>query len=203
MELALNTPPAAPPGTEFLYSNTGYALAGHMAEKAAGKAWESLLQELIFRPLAMRSAGFGVPGQPGSVDQPRGHTSAGQPIEPGPAADNPPAMYPAGGVHLSLEDWARFTSAWLRGAQGTSRFLKAATFKKMLTPPAQQDYAMGWGVVERPAGAAAKSSATAAATPCFSPWLGSLPNAIWCCWSPATRAAARRNAAATRRSWRW
>ncbi len=45
------------PGTKWQYSNTNYVLAGRIAEKASGEPLMKLLQEKIFGPLGMASAG--------------------------------------------------------------------------------------------------------------------------------------------------
>ena len=116
LEGVLRGPLDAAPGTKFIYSNTGYAIAGHMAEIKTGFAWEELMQTRIFAPLGITSAGFGAPGSADVVDQPRGHTAAGIAIVPGPRADNPAAIGPAGTAHMSLPDWARFAALHLRGA---------------------------------------------------------------------------------------
>jgi CubicO group peptidase (beta-lactamase class C family) len=42
-----------PPGTEYLYSNTGYALAGIIVQRVSGKSLNDFMQERIFRPLGM------------------------------------------------------------------------------------------------------------------------------------------------------
>ena len=149
LEGVLAHDPIAPPGTKFLYSNAGYAVAGHMAEYVTGTAWEELMRRRIFRPLGMSTAGFGAPGKAGAVDEPWGHTEKGEPVEPGPRADNPPAIGPAGTVHCSIEDWAKFISMHLRGESGRAKFLKAQTFKMLHTSPEGSDYAMGWGVLKR------------------------------------------------------
>lgn len=52
------------PGTRWQYSNTNYVLAGAIAEKAAGKTLLEMLQERIFDPLQMKSAGACLPIQP-------------------------------------------------------------------------------------------------------------------------------------------
>src|SRR5690348_15869430 len=44
-------PPEAAPGEKYIYANAGYSIAGYMAEKVTGKAWEALLRDKIFRPL--------------------------------------------------------------------------------------------------------------------------------------------------------
>src|SRR5438132_833083 len=43
-----------PPGSEYLYSNTGYALAGLIVQRVSGKSLNEFTQERLFRPLGMR-----------------------------------------------------------------------------------------------------------------------------------------------------
>jgi len=147
----LGKPPLHAPGTRTLYANASYALAGVLAERAAGKPFEELLRDRLFRALGMESAGFGAPGSRDSVDQPRGHDGEGKPVPPGPAADNPPAVAPAGTVHASVGDWARFAALHLEAARGRPRLLKAESFRRLhAVPGGGDDYAMGWGVGRRP-----------------------------------------------------
>jgi CubicO group peptidase (beta-lactamase class C family) len=42
-----------PPGSEYLYSNTGYALAGIIVQRVSGKSLNAFTQERLFRPLGM------------------------------------------------------------------------------------------------------------------------------------------------------
>jgi CubicO group peptidase (beta-lactamase class C family) len=139
--------PERTPGKEFHYSNLGYVLAGHMAEKAAGAPWEELMQKRLFRPLGMTSAGFGAMGTPRKVDQPWQHLENGWKLGPSPYSDNAPVMGPAGTAHCSLPDWARFIADQLRGARGGRGLLKPATYKKLLEAPYPgRFYALGgWG----------------------------------------------------------
>lgn len=140
-------PPEVAPGTAFVYSNAGYTIAGHMAEKVTGKSWEDLMRERIFRPLGMTTAGFGAPGTRAQNDQPRGHTADGSPVEPGPAADNPVAIGPAGIVHCSIGDWARFVAANLPSAE--TRLVTPETLEKLHAPaPGEPKYAMGWIIAD-------------------------------------------------------
>jgi CubicO group peptidase (beta-lactamase class C family) len=140
-------PPEATPGTKYIYSNAGYAIAGYMAEKVTGKSWEDLMREKIFRPLGMTSAGFGAPGTRAKNDQPRGHKADGSPVEPGPEGDNPVAIGPAGIVHCSIEDWAKFVAANLPSAK--TKLVKTKTLEKLHTPaPGSPPYAMGWIIAE-------------------------------------------------------
>jgi CubicO group peptidase (beta-lactamase class C family) len=144
--------PEVKPGTKYIYSNQGYAIAGVLLEQAAGKPWEELMRAMLFEPIGMNSAGFGAPATPGKVDQPWGHTkgllTGIEPVPPGPRADNPPAIGPAGTVHCSLPDLAQFVVFHLAGEQGASELLKPALFKKLHTS-AGDDYALGWVVLDR------------------------------------------------------
>lgn len=139
--------PQAAPGGKFIYSNAGVSIAGHMAEKVTGQSWEDLLREKVFRPLGMTTAGFGAPGTRDKNDQPRGHKADGAPVEPGPEADNPAAIGPAGIVHCSIGDWAKFIAANLPSAK--VQLVKAETLLKLHTAVAgDPKYAMGWIVAD-------------------------------------------------------
>jgi len=147
VRVTLALPPLFPPGIEKRYSNEGYAIAGAMAERVMNRPWEDLMRDELFLPLGMASAGFGAPGRPEVDDQPRGHQvqeTLSVPVEPGPGADNPPAIGPAATVHCSLVDWLKFACMHLEGAKGGSVFLTTETFRKLHTPPAGDDYALGW-----------------------------------------------------------
>jgi len=136
-----------PPGTKYVYSNQGYAIAGAMMERVGGKPWEELIKTMLFEPCNMTSAGFGAPATPGKIDQPWGHLGT-KPIPPGdPGADNPAAIGPAGTVHCSLPDFARFASMHSLGERTGTMFLKKDGFRKLHKPPEGQDYAFGWGTV--------------------------------------------------------
>ena len=153
----LAKPPLSAPGEKFLYANAGFTIAAAMAERAADKAWEDLMRERLFGPLGMKSAGFGAPGVPGEVTQPRGHDGEGKPVEPGPnhAGDNPAAIGPGGTVHLSMEDWGRFAALHLAGERGTSTVVKPETLRGMHRPynAPGSNYGWGWIFTERPWGA--------------------------------------------------
>ncbi len=144
-ELVLHDKPKAPRGTRFQYSNDGYTIAGAMCEQATGKAWEDLMRELLFRPLGMTTAGFGPPGKAGAVDQPWGHQVEDKkkpvPLAPNADADNPAVIAPAGTVHCSVGDWARYARLHLGGGPG---LLKPETLRKLHTARTGEDYAYGW-----------------------------------------------------------
>lgn len=147
----LQLPPDGPRGA-YRYSNAGYVIVGAMIEAVTGESWEDLVRHEVFAPLGMTASGFGAPGVAGSVTEPRGHRWSGSDwtaVEPGPFADNPPALGPAGTVHTTLADYARFMAAHLAGARGVDGLLSAAAFDTLHTPAPGSDYACGWGVAQR------------------------------------------------------
>ncbi len=152
--MALSRKPMSKPGEAMHYSNSGYAVAAAMLERATGKSWEELITERLLTPLGMASAGFGAPGTKGANDEPRGHRD-GAPVEPAREADNPAVIRPAGGLHCSMPDWARFVALHLRAAKGTSRLLSRKQATRLHTPSEGARYTHGWGAVDRPWGGGA------------------------------------------------
>lgn len=158
----LKLPPVGTPGQSYRYANAGYAIAGWLCERAAGKDYEDLLRERVWKPLGITSGGFGPPGSRDTLDQPRGHDASGKPIEPGQNADNPRAIAPAGTAHMSIADWARFAGLHLAGARAHAltkpdpRLLLSDESFALLHATVEgatekgQDYAMGWIVGKRP-----------------------------------------------------
>jgi CubicO group peptidase (beta-lactamase class C family) len=154
MELVLKAKPSAAPGSKHQYSNYGYTLAGAMCERVTSKSWEDLMREHLFTPLGMTSVGFGPPGTAESLDQPWGHVqgwTAIKSVAPGKSADNPAVIGPAGTVHCSLADWAKYAVFHLRGQRGEEQMLPAEVFQKLHTPlqDDEEAYAYGWIVTER------------------------------------------------------
>ena len=141
--------PAHEPGTTFEYSNTSFAIAGAMLEKAAGIPYELLLTQRLFEPLGMASAGFRAPATLGLVDQPFGHSGTGReliPVEPEPGGDNPTAIAPAGAVHCSAIDLANYTRFHL-GLGPT--LVTDESLARLHSPETDASYAMGWSVMPR------------------------------------------------------
>ena len=136
---------------EFAYSNLGYAILGAVAEERTGRSWEELIRSEVWRPLGIRSGGFGPPGKSGRFDQPLGHDMKdGKWVSLDPEArdsDNPAAIGPAGTVHMTLDDWMLFAQDQLEGERGTGgKLLKTEGYRRLHTP-ATRNYAMGWGVL--------------------------------------------------------
>lgn len=138
--------PEFTPGT-FNYSNVGFMIAGAMLETRAAVPWETALTTRVFAPLGMTHSAFGAPGTAGAIDEPLGHWSRGSGFEPVPPgnsdADIPRSVAPAGNVHTTLEDYARFMQAHIAGARGVSGLLPAESFQT-LQRTVVDTYALGW-----------------------------------------------------------
>jgi D-alanyl-D-alanine carboxypeptidase len=133
--------PEGPRGT-FLYSNAGYVVAGAMIETVMDARWEGLIEDHVFTPLGMDSAGFGAPaGDDPVLGHKPGLFSGLTPVPPGPDADNIPALGPAGTVHLSMADMLRYLAAHA----SRSAFLTPESWDRLHIPPETGEaYAMGW-----------------------------------------------------------
>jgi CubicO group peptidase (beta-lactamase class C family) len=102
----------------------------------------------VFQPLGMTSAGFGAPGTPTVVDQPYGHARLRgrlDPVDPGPLADNPPAIGPAGTVHCSVEDLLKFAASHA----GTGSLVSENILQRLHRRYGASEYSPGWYVVQR------------------------------------------------------
>jgi CubicO group peptidase (beta-lactamase class C family) len=139
LKLALGDAPVNTPGTAFSYSNTGFILAGAIAERATGKSYEALMKREVFDPLGMTTAAIGVTHDP----QNRGHISG----HPASEKEAIPILFgPAGNMYMSLNDWARYAIDQIDGWHGHGKLLKPAGYHKMQTPAFAGDpVALGWG----------------------------------------------------------
>jgi CubicO group peptidase (beta-lactamase class C family) len=150
LKKALAEPLEAKPGEKYIYSNTGYSLAGAMLEKIGDRDWEDLMRDRIFRPLGLQTAGFGPPAAPDKIDQPWGHQwQKGKPqwVD---RFDNPDAIGPAGKVHLSILDLSRYAAFQLNAIKGKVPEIDEKLRAMLYLPYPGGEYAAGWIVVDRP-----------------------------------------------------
>ncbi len=156
-KLMLNQKPQAKPGEKYIYSNTGFTIVGVIAEEATDTAWEELMRTMLFKPLGMKTAGFGAMGTPGKIDEPwqhkKGLLGRKKMIGPGRYSDNPPIIGPGGIVHCSMGDWAKFIILHLeKGRFAGRQLIKAETLAELRKPYFGGDYAGGWIAADRPWG---------------------------------------------------
>jgi len=138
----LSKPAVGTPGN-FEYANANYMLVGAAIERIAGSDWEAAIGSQMFTPLGMTTAGFGAP----TGAQPWGHAPGANntlvPVDPSGIADNPAVMGPAGRVHLSLADYAKFARLFLTDGGG---YLRPESLAHLARPwgNVPDGYAMGW-----------------------------------------------------------
>ena len=125
---------------KFEYSNFGYIIAACMAEQITGSSWEDLIKKRLFDPLGMSTAGFGNPNKNNVTDQPWGHNKFVGKWRPSEDYYNK-AIGPAGRVHCSINDWAKFLSLQLKGENS---ILEREHLDRLIEPVGY--YAAGWFV---------------------------------------------------------
>lgn len=141
----LQEPPVGPARGETSYSNTGFLIAAACAERVTGRTFEDLIVTHVFEPLGIQSITF---SQFGGADEPQGHVD-------GRIANqlndvNPLMFAPAGGMRMSLRDWARFCIDQMQGERGRGRLLRAETYRFLHAPQGETRTALGWGAAEHP-----------------------------------------------------
>ncbi|TCV93907.1 CubicO group peptidase (beta-lactamase class C family) [Luteibacter rhizovicinus] len=98
------------PGSQYRYSNGGYAMLALIVEKASGMSFQAFLHERIFQPLGMAHTLAYVQGGP-SVD----HRAFGYSEEGGGWTRTDQSMTSAvlgdGGIYSSVDDLARWDAA--------------------------------------------------------------------------------------------
>jgi CubicO group peptidase (beta-lactamase class C family) len=131
MKRAINIKPRHPPNKVVIYANSGFLVAGVMLETAANKAFENLMEEKLFKPLVLNSAGYGSPAAADPISQPHGHFSNSAIKQ-----DFPDYISPMGNVAISIGDWSRFILFHLNAYQVSNPLLlDSDTLKKLHTPP--------------------------------------------------------------------
>jgi CubicO group peptidase (beta-lactamase class C family) len=145
LRFAYGLQPEFAPGTDWRYSNTGYALLGFLIRRTSGRFYGDELAERVFRPLGMRTAR--IISEAAIVP----HRAAGYRLENGELLNQewvaPETNTTAdGALYLSLEDML----AWDRGLRAGA-ILRADSWKQVYTPVTLIDgstrpYGFGWGV---------------------------------------------------------
>lgn len=110
--LANNMPVAAPAGTRYEYSNTGYMVLAVLVEKVAGEAFHEHLEKLFFKPLGMKNTRLLTPGAESAIRF-RAFGFADTPGGERRAIDQIPGFYMrgAGGIYSTAPDLFRWVSA--------------------------------------------------------------------------------------------
>lgn len=132
-----NLPLLSAPGTNWHYSNVGYLIAGHIAERASGETLDHLYRRVIIDKLHLRSAAY-APQGPIPGEHPVGYAMTRK--GPVPATNaGAGALGPEGGIVTNAKDEATFLRAVVRGELVPTRDL-------LKTAGVNAGYALGTGV---------------------------------------------------------
>jgi CubicO group peptidase (beta-lactamase class C family) len=137
-----------PPGTQHRYSNTGYAVLGILASKAAGKFYGDFLKERVFEPLGMKTARI-INEADIIANRAAGYQLVGGKLQ------NQGWVAPKlnttgdGSLYLTIDDFIKWDAALESG-----KLLKKASLDEMWTPVKTADgkehpYGFGWALAPR------------------------------------------------------
>lgn len=145
-----NEPPNEAAG-DGAYSNVGYVAAAAMFEHATGTSWEAAARNQLAAPLGLRSLGFGYPATASSPHQPHGHARVGGRTEVLPfdrTRELAVCLRPAGAVHVSILDLARYARDHLNGLKGRRALLPPDVYARLHSPLSGRAsvFTLGWGV---------------------------------------------------------
>jgi CubicO group peptidase (beta-lactamase class C family) len=131
------------PGTEFLYSNTGYALLSVVVRRASGKSLRDFAAERIFAPLGMKNTQFR-----DDHTQPIDQEAIGYVAQDGGFSVSIPQIDVVGdgGVFSTVEDLARWDANFETGAVGGREGMKLLQQPATLADGRSTGYALGLSV---------------------------------------------------------
>ena len=145
------SPLIARPGTLYAYSGAGYCVLGRVAERAAGKPFESILQERVCNPLGLSRTTYFPAGR-----FPDHEIATGVPRQASPHLLDEKHKLPliGGSLYSTAEEMTRFGVGILEGWNGSSEGdqLRVPTklIKELGIARSQKSgYGLGWKVVKR------------------------------------------------------
>ncbi len=129
------------PGTEYRYSNSGYAVLAMIIKKLSGKTFADFLKENIFMPLEMNNT---VAFEKGLSTV--SHRAFGYDVQPDSIGFSDQSAYSAvlgdGGIYSSLDDLTKWDQALY-----TDTLVSFENLKLAFTP-AKETYGFGWRIDE-------------------------------------------------------
>jgi CubicO group peptidase (beta-lactamase class C family) len=135
--------PLAPFRTSYAYTNFGVTAAAEAVAVAAGKAWEDLSEQVLYRPLDMTSTSSRFADYETRSNRAVGHIEVDGAYQPRYTRDAD-AQSPAGGVSASVNDMTHWLTMILAGGtyHGTqvvepSALLSALTPQMVSNPPSE------------------------------------------------------------------
>ncbi|MDR7272629.1 CubicO group peptidase (beta-lactamase class C family) [Pelomonas saccharophila] len=156
LRIACELPLAAPPGTQFRYSDVNYILLGLIVERAAGMPLERLAEQWLFQPLGMKDSGYlPLRRMDASRIAPTEKLADGQVLRGevhDPTARKMGGVAGHAGLFTTTADLARFARMLLGGgvAEDGRRLLSADSVVLLTMPQSPPELAeqrgMGWDI---------------------------------------------------------
>ncbi|MBW5467028.1 serine hydrolase [Brevibacillus formosus] len=129
-----------PPGTEFSYSNDGFALLGAIIERVSGKSYETYVKEHIIDPIGMEHTSFFLEELNGYENITKLYIMRDKgdhkEVVPSPNWWDTPASRAAGFLKSTVRDMLRYTDMFCKGGltAGGNRILTPESVQRMITP---------------------------------------------------------------------
>jgi CubicO group peptidase (beta-lactamase class C family) len=130
------------PGSDYLYSNSGYVILGGILEKISGMSYKEILTENIFNPLKMTNTFYA------NVDEIEGQIAKGYFTRPDAFANAPninsSLLFSAGGIWSTVGDMAKWNEGLYNETLIDKASLKLAFTPFELNDGKQTDYGFGF-----------------------------------------------------------
>ncbi len=135
------------PGTQYRYSNTGYAVLAMIIEERTGKTFSEYLRDEIFVPTGMTSTVAFRAGENTVGNRAMGYTVEGPRIVPSDQSLTS-AVLGDGGVYSSIVDMKAWDDALNTHLVLSEELLELATTPTTLVDGTQVGYGFGWRIDE-------------------------------------------------------
>ena len=137
-----------PPGTEFKYSNTGFALLALIVEKVSGMTYSAFLQKHIFKPLGMKHTLAYESGISTVANRAYGYTLKGDKITRTDQSVTS-SVLGDGGIYSSVNDLYYWDQALYTGKLVSKKMIEQAfTPGKGTLHDKDVQYGFGWFISE-------------------------------------------------------
>jgi CubicO group peptidase (beta-lactamase class C family) len=122
--------PTAPVRQTWQYNNFMFLMQGMVAEKMSGKSWEQNIKEKIFSPLGMTSSSLTIKDLEKSAEPSLGYFLYKDSIIKKMDYYNINAMSPAGSINSSVNEMAKWVTAWIYGGKVNGKEIFPAAYMK-------------------------------------------------------------------------
>ena len=133
------------PGTQYRYSNTGYAVLSEIVAKRSGTPFATFVRNRIFMPLGMHKTLAYVKGGPDVPFRAYGHSASGTTWRQSDQS-NTSAVLGDGGIYSSVDELYRWDQALYTNELLPQELLKQAFTDQPLADGKKSGYGFGWFV---------------------------------------------------------